>query len=266
VERYEFRAASKMSEFMQVERTIDLTGTQSSIGAAKVSLASRIAKQIAGQITSGALKRGEQLPTETALCTLHGVSRITIRGALEQLQRHGLIERFAGKGTFVTSRGALGNWRLDSIEDLVQATIDARSQIISWRLGKPVPEARAFFNSGNDKNYILRAVRYAGNIPVYVIDAYIPLAIGSLLEADDLNHFTPRELFEGKLNMPAQRAVEEITLATARADVAALLRIKSGASIVRQDLQFHSSNGPLQYVRSWWHAKYFKRRYEISRR
>ena len=251
---------------MQVARTIDLTGAPSTIGASKISLASRIAKQIAEQITSGILKRGQQLPTETALCALHGVSRITIRGALEQLQQHGLIERFAGKGTFVASRGALGKWRLDSIEDLLQATIDARSQVISWRLGKPVPEARAFLSSGDDKTHILRAVRSAGNVPVYVIDAFIPRAIGSLLETNDLNHFTPLELFEGKLNMPAQRAVEEITVATARADVAALLRIKSGAAIIRQDLRFHSTDGPLQYVISWWHAKYFKRRYEISRR
>jgi GntR family transcriptional regulator len=253
-------------EFIQLDRSISLAAPDVTIGPGKISLASKIAREISGQITSGKLRRGQQLPTEAELCVSYDVSRITVRGALDHLQKLGLIDRIAGKGTFVAGRGAINTWRLESIEDLVHASMDARSRILSWQLGKPIAEARKFLAVGSNKTYILQAVRYADKVPVYVFEGYIPKAIGQLIQAKDLEGSTPLELFESKLNIPAQRAIEEITVAKPRAEIVELLKISPGAPVVLQDLQFYSVDGPLQYARSWWNSAYFKRRYELSRR
>ena len=45
---------------------------------------------------------GDQLPTETVLCDEYGVSRITIRRAVDDLLRDGKVVREQGRGTFVT--------------------------------------------------------------------------------------------------------------------------------------------------------------------
>ncbi|MBK9159741.1 MAG: GntR family transcriptional regulator [Propionibacteriaceae bacterium] len=45
---------------------------------------------------------GDQLPTEPTLCQEYGVSRITIRRAVEDLMRTGYLSREQGRGTFVT--------------------------------------------------------------------------------------------------------------------------------------------------------------------
>ena len=53
------------------------------------------------QITSGKLKPGDQLPTESLLLERFRISRNTVRHALAGLEREGLIVRFPRKGTFV---------------------------------------------------------------------------------------------------------------------------------------------------------------------
>lgn len=52
-------------------------------------------------IHSGARKAGEFVGTEQELCREHGISRVSVRRATEQLIREGLIERRPGKGLFV---------------------------------------------------------------------------------------------------------------------------------------------------------------------
>src|SRR5262249_5143910 len=52
-------------------------------------------------IASGRYRTGESLPGEEALAKMFGVSRVTIRRALADLDAAGLIERKHGLGTFV---------------------------------------------------------------------------------------------------------------------------------------------------------------------
>jgi DNA-binding GntR family transcriptional regulator len=53
------------------------------------------------QIAGGQLQPGSRCPPETELCVQYGVSRATVRQALGGLEQDGLIERTAGRGTFV---------------------------------------------------------------------------------------------------------------------------------------------------------------------
>lgn len=57
--------------------------------------------QIAHLIERQALKPGDALPSEPELQAVFGVSRATVRHALADLERLGLIERHQGRGTFV---------------------------------------------------------------------------------------------------------------------------------------------------------------------
>jgi DNA-binding GntR family transcriptional regulator len=59
---------------------------------------------IARQIEDGPLTPGDALPSETALAATYGVSRLTIRRALADLARAGVVRTEHGVGTFVASR------------------------------------------------------------------------------------------------------------------------------------------------------------------
>jgi GntR family transcriptional regulator, transcriptional repressor for pyruvate dehydrogenase complex len=72
-------------------------------------------KQLAMEITrlvmSGALKHGQSLPTEAALCDQFGVNRSTVREGIRLLEETGLVQRTGGKKMFVSrpSREQMGD-------------------------------------------------------------------------------------------------------------------------------------------------------------
>ncbi len=64
----------------------------------------RVYDEIKNDIVDGKYKVGEKLPTEIELQNEYGVSRITIKKAMDKLSEESYVERFSGKGTFVTEK------------------------------------------------------------------------------------------------------------------------------------------------------------------
>ncbi|MFC9884469.1 GntR family transcriptional regulator [Streptomyces libani] len=60
-----------------------------------------IADDIRDRISTGLIKAGEYLPSETQLASRYAVSTTTLRSALSVLQGEGLVEKIHGKGNFV---------------------------------------------------------------------------------------------------------------------------------------------------------------------
>lgn len=62
----------------------------------------RVADHLAARIESGELAAGYRLPSERELADTYEVAVGTIRQALDELRRRGLVATLAAKGTFVT--------------------------------------------------------------------------------------------------------------------------------------------------------------------
>jgi GntR family transcriptional regulator len=63
-----------------------------------------IAEDLLGQIGSGVLRPGQQLPTELELRDTYDASRNTVRDAIKRLTSLGLVETRPGQGTFITRK------------------------------------------------------------------------------------------------------------------------------------------------------------------
>src|SRR5918997_5577668 len=76
-----------------------------------------VVRRVGSAIALGLLADGEQLPTETHLATMLNVSTVTLREALAELRKLGLVEtrRGRGGGSFVRSQ-----------EDVLAELADAR--------------------------------------------------------------------------------------------------------------------------------------------
>ena len=67
----------------------------------KVSLYQQIYDTVTSEIIAGRLKPGDQAPSESQLMEQFGVSRITAKRALDEMENSGFIERRRGAGNFV---------------------------------------------------------------------------------------------------------------------------------------------------------------------
>jgi GntR family transcriptional regulator len=70
----------------------------------------QLAAAMRQRIHRGDLAPGSKIPSLGDLQTEFGVARVTVRQAMDRLEREGLISRHKGKGTFVKSNGGDRHW------------------------------------------------------------------------------------------------------------------------------------------------------------
>ena len=91
----------------------------------------QIARDLRNRIAGGEFVAHERLPTEDELMARFGVSRHTVRSALQMLVNEGLLERYAGRGTFVVERPSRDHsWRIRSLDDIVNENFPADPKIL----------------------------------------------------------------------------------------------------------------------------------------
>lgn len=85
-----------------VKVTTDIQSQVFQDGATEIPLYRRIEEDLLAQITEGDIQQGDMIPPERELCEHYGVSRITVRRAISELETRGYVRRQQGKGTFVS--------------------------------------------------------------------------------------------------------------------------------------------------------------------
>ena len=132
-----------------------------------------IADNLAGLIASGSLAPGSRLPPERRLAATFGVSRMTVRQGLGELERDGLVRRVVGRsgGTFVSDapRGN-GATRAGGLSaSLRQGAGASHSELVSAEIeaaGKRT--AAALDLKRQDRDVVITRLRLAGGRPLAV--------------------------------------------------------------------------------------------------
>ncbi|ARS52574.1 GntR family transcriptional regulator [Kushneria konosiri] len=94
-------------------------------------LADGIVEQLQSMILEGTLKPGERLPAERALAEQFGVSRPSLREAIQRLTANGLLSSRQGGGTYVTP--SLGATFSDPLLLLLENSPDAQRDLLEFR-------------------------------------------------------------------------------------------------------------------------------------
>jgi GntR family transcriptional regulator len=219
-----------------------------SLTAGPVPLYFQLARDLRQQISTGRLKPGAALPTEERLCELYGVSRITVRRAVDDLITEGLVTRRRGIGTFVAQpreRAARSVSLVGSLYEALAYPSNIAIEVLQ-RSHKPAPKRVAELLELEHKTSLveLQVLSRAGHTPFAMTHFYLPADIGAQLQPAELGTGTPvARLVERLLGEEVVRAVQTVEPESADARLARLLEIPLGTAVLHVLRTYFSASG-----------------------
>jgi GntR family transcriptional regulator len=209
---------------------------------------------LAGQIAAGALVPGDRLPTEHDLAAWFGVSRMTLRHALAELARRGLVSRTMGRhgGTFVAAPKLEQD--LTTLagfsEQLRRHGMVAGARVLSATTRPAGPSAGAALQIGGDgQAYEIRRIRLADGRPMVLEHSLFPAErFPGLL--DGRLDGSLYELLEVGYGLRPHRARESLEAVTAGVREAEALEVDVGAPLMLVERTAYARSGePLEFAR-----------------
>jgi GntR family transcriptional regulator len=179
-----------------------------------------------------------RIPSEQELGEMLGVSRTTVRSALQSLEQDGLIVRTRGRGTRIrahASFSALGLQRLISFTTLLQEAGYSTSMKSEWELSdEPSPVARSQLGIARPEPcYVMTRVFYADGQPaILVVDTIPQSAMRIQLTKDDMVSQSIFAFSERFFHAPIDYAVVEIVARVADGLIAKELELEPGTALI----------------------------------
>jgi GntR family transcriptional regulator len=223
-------------------RTVKGAGKRQGAAASPV-LYERIAGELAAGIRARKLPPFAKLPSEAELMEQFGVSRVTVRQALRKLAEAGLVISRQGKGVFVA--GAVVNQELTALrgfhDSLVLQGHDPVTAILSFECRRPAvsaPELRRF----EYDIYCFRRLYRLGDLPIAVADVSLP-GSGKAITREDVERFPVYSLLQNVIQRPVALASVQVRAARCSTEVAHLLNLPAGSTILHMERTSYDPEG-----------------------
>ena len=209
------------------------------------------------RIHNGEFEPGAMLPTEERLCKDYGVSRITVRRALEALISQGLIVRRHGVGSFVAERrtGVRSVRLVGSLDEFLATAGALETRFLSIGTVDPPPNAAESLRlADGDKAVRLELMSLLEHRAVGYLEIFFPTWVGSAITRQDVETGEPTiRMIERKNNLRIERAEQIIEADFAGEKAAEYLGLRPGDPVIRVTRIYHAADGrPVEavYVRN----------------
>lgn len=216
-----------------------------------VPLYAQLRERLRARIADGSYPQGARLPAESEISAIFGVSRITVRQALGDLQKDGLIVKAPGKGSFVARRTPSQD--LSRLEGFGEAMSRQGHQIVNRVLShldtaaSPLVAARLGLAPGAPVTEV-RRVRYLDRQPVSFEVTYLPPAVGQRLRKENLAERDIFLILEVDYGIALGHADIQIGAMGADPALATALGVAPGAALLRiERLTWTADGQPLDF-------------------
>ncbi|QBR02870.1 GntR family transcriptional regulator [Paraburkholderia pallida] len=232
-------------------------------------LYAQIKETLRARILDGTYAPHSQMPSEHALCAMFDVSRITVRQALGDLQKEGLVFRLHGKGTFVSKPKAFQN--VTSLQGFAEAMSSMGHEIVNqlryFRIVKADRHVAQKLNLPEGASVAeIHRVRLLNREPVSLELTWVPEALGKRLASADL---ATRDIFlilENDCGVALGHADVSIDAMLADDEIADALRVPQDSPVLRIERTTHDAHGtPIDYEYLYFRGDAFQYRLRIDR-
>jgi len=213
----------------------------------------QIAQALRDRIRLGHIAPGERLDNQRRLAQAFDVTLMTLRQALEVLEREGLIMRRHGLGTFVSLRSVdydILHFRAFA-GDLSAIGEDVETRFLRSHFG-PADSltARELMREPGARVFALERLRLVDGRPTSFQVSYLPAALGEEVAKADLAVTPLRQVLSFKLGIEITGARETVSAETLPARAARELGCTRGAPCFRSDrVSADAESRPIVYDR-----------------
>src|SRR3954471_15596166 len=193
----------------------------------------QLQQQLREAIETGRLPANSALPTEPELAIQVGVSRFTVRQAMDQLVRDGLIRRERGRGTFISDHPTAPAPSLpySFAQDFASQGLDRDAPLLRLTTVIPPDEVRRALNlEAHEAALEVVRLRSRGGQPAAVETSFLPAALVPGLERETLARRSLYDVLDRRYGVRVTSAEEELRLVQLDAEVARELGVAAGTA------------------------------------
>ena len=205
----------------------------------KTSVTQQIIEYIKENIQNGSWKVGEKIPSEPSLVEELGVSRASLRVAIQQYVALGVLRSEQGKGTFITkksfsrpySQKALSFTEICSANHMKASAKLLRREVLT----NPEPELlRKLELPEGSQVLLIERLRFADEIPIVIERDCFSMEYDFLLDADLENNSMYQIIQENKtVELRPVVGQRFVTIAKADAQIAKYLKIRESTPVLQ---------------------------------
>lgn len=236
------------------------------LAAGPIPLYHQLEQDIVSRIKSGEFAAGQRLPSEEQIGRQYGVSRITVRKALDTLTARGFIVRRRGVGSHVADRqdGVHAIQLSGSLDEFLTTAYQLNTKVISLGVDCAPPDVAEDFGLST-RGHILRLelLSHGNEGPLAHALFYFRQEVDALLTVEDLTGREPViRTLERKMGIRISRATQVIEAAAAGHDTARYLSLKLGTPLLKTSRRYFTADGELVEIAQLLHhpSRY---RYEV---
>ncbi len=232
----------------------------------------QLKKALLRKLFSGEIGPGHQVPPENKLAEMYGISRPTVRRALDELVSEGILVRRRGQGTFVAPPNVQSNVLTFTSfqEELLQEEPTRASQLISKReVTAPGRAAKELGLDPEDSVLEVYTLQRADGEPIKTKVSYISSERFHDLLSEDLEGKSLYQVLLRRYGVRISRSEQLLRASAARGDVARLLGVPEGSPVLKCERTAFSEEGdPIEFAietyRGDMHSLLLEQRQSIS--
>jgi GntR family transcriptional regulator len=211
------------------------------------------------------LRPDAPIPSERELVAKYGVSRATVRKAIERLIADGVLQRAHGKGTFVARPRLESNLHLASFsQDMRRRGLSPSTRLLSIAPAAPPAEAARTLRVGSGRSaWRVDRVRLADGRPVALENGWYPRALFPDLDREDLSG-SLYQLFADRYGLAIDRAEQTLWAEPADGEVGRLLDAPVHTPLLVFRRQSLAGDVPVEHVVSRYRGDRYQLHMSLS--